>query len=38
VFPTGSGYNPTPTIIACALRLAAAIVSPAAPERVLPTG
>jgi choline dehydrogenase-like flavoprotein len=38
VFPTGSGYNPTPTIIACALRLAAAIVSPGAPERILPTG
>jgi choline dehydrogenase-like flavoprotein len=35
VFVTGSGYNPTPTIIALALRIAAAIVSPAAPERVL---
>lgn len=35
VFPTGSGYNPTPTIIAMALRNAAAIVSPGAPERVL---
>ena len=32
---TGSGYNPTPTIIALALRTAAKIVSPAAPERVL---
>lgn len=35
VFVTGSGYNPTPTIIALALRNAAAIVSPGAPERVL---
>jgi choline dehydrogenase-like flavoprotein len=32
---TGSGYNPTPTIIALALRMAGAIVSPAAPERIL---
>jgi choline dehydrogenase-like flavoprotein len=35
IFPTGSGYNPTPTIIAMALRIAGAIVSPGAPERVL---
>ncbi len=35
VFVTGSGYNPTLTIIALALRTAAAIVSPADPERVL---
>jgi choline dehydrogenase-like flavoprotein len=35
VFPTGSGYNPTPTIIAMALRTAGAIVSPGAPERIL---
>jgi choline dehydrogenase-like flavoprotein len=35
VFPTGSGYNPTPTIIALALRIAGAIVSPGAPERAL---
>ncbi len=35
VFVTGSGYNPTPTIIALALRTAGAIVSPAAPQRVL---
>ncbi len=35
VFPTGSGYNPTPTIIAMALRTAGAIVSPGAPERTL---
>jgi choline dehydrogenase-like flavoprotein len=37
VFPTGSGYNPTLTIIAVALRTAAAIVSPGAPERQLRT-
>jgi choline dehydrogenase-like flavoprotein len=37
VFVTGSGYNPTPTIIALALRIAGAIVSPSAPERVLTT-
>jgi choline dehydrogenase-like flavoprotein len=35
VFVTSSGYNPTPTIIALALRLAGAIVSPGAPERAL---
>jgi len=35
VFVTGSGYNPTPTIIALALRIAGAIVSPGNPERVL---
>ena len=35
VFVTGSGYNPTPTIIALALRTAGAIVSPAAPERIV---
>jgi choline dehydrogenase-like flavoprotein len=35
VFPTGSGYNPTPTIIAVALRTAGALVAPGAPERVL---
>jgi choline dehydrogenase-like flavoprotein len=35
VFPTGSGYNPTPTIIAMALRTAGAIVSAGAPERSL---
>ncbi|MFQ5666631.1 MAG: GMC oxidoreductase [Candidatus Binatia bacterium] len=35
VFVTASGYNPTPTIIALALRLAGAIVSPTAPERTL---
>ena len=35
VFPTSSGYNPTLTIIAAALRTAAAIVSPGSPERQL---
>ena len=35
VFVTGSGYNPTPTIIALALRMAGAIVSPTAPERAV---
>ncbi len=35
VFVTSSGFNPTPTIIALALRTAGAIVSPAVPERVL---
>jgi choline dehydrogenase-like flavoprotein len=35
VFVTGSGYNPTLTIIALALRMAGAIVSQGAPERVL---
>ena len=35
VFPTGSGYNPTPTIIAVALRTAASLVYPGQPERAL---
>ena len=35
VFVTSSGYNPTLTIIALALRAAAKLVSPASPERVL---
>src|SRR5262249_32525563 len=35
VFVTSSGYNPTMTIITMALRTAAQIVSPGAPERVL---
>lgn len=35
VFVTSSGYNPTLTIIALALRAAAYMVSPSAPERVL---
>ncbi|HVO22105.1 MAG TPA: GMC family oxidoreductase [Candidatus Margulisiibacteriota bacterium] len=38
VFVTGSGYNPTPTIIALGLRTAGAIVSPGSPERVLGRG
>jgi choline dehydrogenase-like flavoprotein len=37
-FVTGSGYNPTPTIIALALRNAGAIVSPGSPERLLGRG
>jgi choline dehydrogenase-like flavoprotein len=35
VFPTGGGYNPTPTIIAAALRAAGNMVFPGAAERVL---
>lgn len=35
VFVTSSGYNPTLTIIALALRAAAHLVSPSSPERVL---
>lgn len=35
VFPTSSGYNPTPTIIAVALRAAGNLVYPGEPERVL---
>lgn len=35
VLVTGSGYNPTPTIIALALRAAGAMVSPGGPERML---
>jgi len=34
VFPTASGYNPTPTIIAMALRTAAAMVFPNEPEKI----
>jgi len=34
-FPTGSGYNPTLTIQALALRTAGAIVDPARPEAVV---
>ena len=36
--PTGSGYNPTLTLITLALRAAANIVEPGAPERRLGTG
>lgn len=35
VFPTSSGYNPTPTIIAAALRLAGNLVYPGEPEKAL---
>jgi len=35
VFPTGSGYNPTPTIIAVALRAAGNMVYPGQSEKVL---
>lgn len=36
IFPTSSGYNPTMTIVAMALRVAAAIVKPSAPASVIP--
>ncbi len=35
LFPTSSGYNPTMTIIALALRVAAAIVNPPSPGSVI---
>jgi choline dehydrogenase-like flavoprotein len=35
VFPTSSGYNPTPTIIAVALRIAGNLAYPGQPERAL---
>src|SRR3569623_1917897 len=35
IFPTSSGYNPTMTIVAMALRVAAAIVKPSAPASVI---
>jgi choline dehydrogenase-like flavoprotein len=38
VMPTGSGYNPTLTLIALALRAAANIVEPGSPERRLGIG
>lgn len=38
VMPTGSGYNPTLTLIALALRAAAHLVDPASPERRIGTG
>ncbi|MDX2167111.1 MAG: GMC family oxidoreductase [Deltaproteobacteria bacterium] len=38
VMPTGSGYNPTLTLIAVALRNAANLVSPGAAERQLAVG
>jgi choline dehydrogenase-like flavoprotein len=36
LFPTSSGHNPTMTIIALALRVAAAMVNPASPSSVIP--
>ena len=36
LFPTSSGYNPTMTIVALSLRVAAAIVNPASPTAVIP--
>jgi choline dehydrogenase-like flavoprotein len=36
LFPTSSGYNPTMTIVALSLRVAAAIVDPASPASVIP--
>lgn len=38
VMPTGSGYNPTLTLIALALRAAAHLVEPGSPERRLGRG
>lgn len=35
LFPTASGYNPTLTIAAPAIRVAGGVVSPGNPERVL---
>ena len=35
LFPTSSGYNPTMTIVALALRVGAAIVNPTSPEQVI---
>jgi gluconate 2-dehydrogenase alpha chain len=35
LFPTSSGYNPTMTIIALALRVAATMVNPTSPESVI---
>jgi choline dehydrogenase-like flavoprotein len=38
VMPSGSGYNPTLTLIALALRAAGNLVAPGAAERRLGTG
>ena len=38
VMPTGSGYNPTLTLIALALRAAAHVVDPESPERRIGLG
>lgn len=35
LFPTSSGYNPTMTIVALALRVGAAIVNPTSPQSVI---
>jgi choline dehydrogenase-like flavoprotein len=35
LFPTSSGYNPTMTVVALALRVAAAIVNPTSPSSVI---
>jgi gluconate 2-dehydrogenase alpha chain len=35
LFPTSSGYNPTMTIVALSLRVAAAMVNPTSPESVI---
>jgi gluconate 2-dehydrogenase alpha chain len=36
LFPTSSGHNPTMTIVAMALRVAAAMVNPTSPSSVIP--
>jgi choline dehydrogenase-like flavoprotein len=36
LFPTSSGHNPTMTIVALALRVAAAMVNPTSPSSVIP--
>jgi choline dehydrogenase-like flavoprotein len=35
LFPTSSGFNPTMTIMALAMRVAAGMAYPGAPERAL---
>jgi choline dehydrogenase-like flavoprotein len=35
LFPTSSGHNPTMTIVAMALRVAAAMVNPTSPASVI---
>jgi gluconate 2-dehydrogenase alpha chain len=37
LFPTSSGHNPTMTIVAMALRVAAAMVNPTSPSSIIPT-
>lgn len=36
LFPTSSGFNPTMTIVALALRVAASMVFPGSPEKAIP--